>query len=238
MWVRMESGPSSKIVINMGNRGRAKVSRLTVVPEVTKTAQKSYVIDGIVGLLLQLDFPATLRRRPPSGTLVLANLVEHTRGNNLGRNALHPVGFVQISVAFVEILVIDLEGGVLLGRSLGDNVGFEVEERSGVRLARQGSLTDEHVRNVLKDSLNLGDLEMSHVIHCRLGLVGFLPSTSILRLLLAGESDPSTKMVHKIEDSLILGDSSQWRSERRGEVRNNAPGHSKGDYFRKAVGKG
>jgi hypothetical protein len=125
--------------------------------EVAKAAKQTDVIDRIVGLLLQLYLPATLRRRPPPRTLVLANLVKNARREDLGRDALHAVGLVEMRIALVKVLVIDLEVLVLvvaLLRPLGDDVRLEVEERPGVGLAGEGGLTDEDVRDVLEDTFD------------------------------------------------------------------------------------
>lgn len=190
--------------------------------EVTKTTQETDVVDGVVRLLLQLDLPAALRRRPPARALVLANLMQNAREEDLRRDSLHTVRLVEVSVALVEVLVVDLEVLVLvvalLLRPLRDDVRLEVEERAGVRLAGERGLADEDVGDVLEDPFN--DEESFDK--------GLLDRCSALRLLaatrlelsgtLAGEGDPATEVVHEGEDGLQReGVSSIEKGEREWE---------------------
>lgn len=99
--------------------------------EVAQAAQEADVVDRVVGLLLQLDLPAALRRRPPARALVLADLVEYARRQDARRDALHAVGLVEVRVALVQVLVVDLEVLVRVNallRVLSDDVRLEVEE--------------------------------------------------------------------------------------------------------------
>lgn len=120
--------------------------------EIAKTSKETNVVCWLVRFLLKLDLPTTLSRRPTTGRFMFSNLVKNTRREDLGRDSLHSIRFIEVGVAFVKVLVVSLKIFVLgvpfLG-SLSDNVRFEVEERSSIGFASESGLTDEDVRDIL-----------------------------------------------------------------------------------------
>lgn len=135
---------------------------------------------------------------------MLADLVKHARRDDLGRDAFHAVGLVEVGVALVEVLVVLLQllvADVVLLSALGHDVRLEVEERASVGLAGKGSLADEDVGDVLEDPLDVEKRRFKVLLDGRLAL-GLLAATLALLLPLASEGDPATEVIHEVEDGL------------------------------------
>lgn len=189
--------------------------RLTVVSKVPETSKKSKMKGRIVWRLLDLNLPTTLRGRPPPRTLVLSDLMLERRSENLCRDSLHPIRFVELSVDLVEVLVVllKLDGvGGFVSLKLEDPL-FEVEEGSREGFALERGLSGELAVDGSDDSVDPGEESGERVgfglevgegsfVRRRLRFRSFGKVVLPLDRLKSSVSDPLGEMVHEVEDGL------------------------------------